>query len=212
MTTTNPSTVLSEQLVELSLAMTSNSFARVEGLWFEDGGLIIRADNTVFRVYRDMLATHASGFAGMLAGASPEFMDGCPFVHLPDSAKDMEYFLKALFDFRFFRPYPALTTFPILAGVLRMSHRYDAADLLKRALFHFSTPFPTSLAEWENNSAGVSWTRKGYALPIIAVARQVSADWIIPAALYHLCETLKEEEILDGVVVSGSTLKLDRRG
>ncbi|KAJ7753485.1 hypothetical protein B0H16DRAFT_1544285 [Mycena metata] len=166
---------------------------------------------TVFRVYRDMLATHSSGFAGMLAGASPELMDECPFVHLLDSAKDIECFLKAIFDFRFFRPYPAPTTSPILSGVLQMSHKYDAEDLLKRALFQSSSAFPTSLVEWETRNYNVSWSRDGYTLPIIVVARQVAADWVIPAALYRLCQTLKEEEILDGVVVSGSTVKLDRR-
>ncbi|KAJ7775322.1 hypothetical protein B0H16DRAFT_1506941, partial [Mycena metata] len=167
--------------------------------------------DSVFRVYRDMLATHSSGFAGMLAGASPELMDECPFVYLPDSAKDIECFLKAIFDFRFFRPHPAPTAFPTLSGVLRMSHKYDAEDLFKRALFQFSSAFPTSLVEWETRNYNVSWSRDGYTLPIIVVARQVAADWVIPAALYRLCQTLKEEEILDGVVVSGSAVKLDRR-
>lgn len=76
---------------------------RSKTLWFEDCGLIIRAGNTLFRVSRDALATQSSIFADMLTLPSPqdpaELMDGCPIVRLPDPVKDVEYFLKALFDY-----------------------------------------------------------------------------------------------------------------
>ncbi|KAJ7128250.1 hypothetical protein C8R46DRAFT_1144891 [Mycena filopes] len=197
----------------LGAVLTSAPFTRVDGLWFEDGGLIIRAQDTVFRVYREMLASHAAGFSGMLAAATPEMMDRCPFVHLPDTAKDIEYFLKALFDFRFFKPHPARTTFPVLYSVLRMSHKYDAADLLKRALVHFSSAFPTSLAQWADDSDGhnASWSSQGYEIPTLAVARQVSANWVIPAAVYRICEFLNLETLLAGVCISGSPVTLSQR-
>jgi hypothetical protein len=72
----------------------------VEGLWFDDGNLIIRAENTEFKVYRNLLAAHSSAIAGMIAASTPDMKDGCAFVHLSDNAIDVEYFLKALFDFR----------------------------------------------------------------------------------------------------------------
>lgn len=72
----------------------------VEGLWFDDGGLIIRAEKTEFKVYRDLLAAHSSGIAGMIDASTPDMKNGCAFVHLPDNAIDVEYFLKALFDYR----------------------------------------------------------------------------------------------------------------
>lgn len=81
----------------------SHLLTRAPGLWFEDGGLIIRAQSTLFRVSRDVLATHSSVFRDMLALPSAgegNMRDGCPFVHLPDNAKDVEYFLRALFDYR----------------------------------------------------------------------------------------------------------------
>ncbi|KAJ6556986.1 hypothetical protein DFH09DRAFT_1280149 [Mycena vulgaris] len=92
----------------------AEALKRAEGLWFEDGSPIIRAQNTLFRVYRHILAVH-----------SP----------LPWT---VEYFLKALFDYRFFDPYPAYTTFPILFGVLRMNHKYQVEGLRLLTLEHQS--------------------------------------------------------------------------
>ncbi|KAJ7602681.1 hypothetical protein B0H17DRAFT_1122261 [Mycena rosella] len=72
---------------------------RAEGLWFEDCGLIIQAENVLFRVSRDFLAARSSIFEDMLSLPTPrdaERMNGCPFVRLPDSAENFAAFLKAL--------------------------------------------------------------------------------------------------------------------
>ncbi|KAJ6556802.1 hypothetical protein DFH09DRAFT_550422 [Mycena vulgaris] len=142
----------------------------------------------------------------MLTLPSPkdaDTMDGCPLVELPDSFGDVGYFLRALFDYEFFNPYPARTTFAILSGILRMSHKYEVEGLRKRALAHFSSGYSTVLAQSPLVKANQSWAHCGNYISIIALARQVSADWIIPIALYRLCAEFKEEEIIGGVVYQG---------
>ncbi|KAJ7191395.1 hypothetical protein GGX14DRAFT_600563 [Mycena pura] len=193
----------------------TETLQRAEGLWFEDGSLIIRAENTIFRVSRDVLSAHSSVFRDMSALPAPppndvDTMDGCPLVHLPDGAKDMQYFLQALFDYQFFNPYPAPTTFPILSGVLRMSHKYDVEGLRRWALKHLSTGIPVTLQETQSKAIS-SWSHGKYLVAIIQLARQVSADWIIPWTVYRLCESMTAEEILSGVDVNGTTVKLDFR-
>jgi hypothetical protein len=72
---------------------------RADGLWFQDCGLIIQAETTLFRVSRDFLAMRSPVFRDMLSMPTPkdaDMMEGCPFVCLPDSAEDITYFLKAL--------------------------------------------------------------------------------------------------------------------
>jgi hypothetical protein len=72
---------------------------RAEGLWFEDCGLIIQAEKTLFRISRDYLALQSPVFKDMLSLPPPkdaEMMDGCPFVFLPDTAEDVTVFLKAV--------------------------------------------------------------------------------------------------------------------
>ncbi|KAJ7272520.1 hypothetical protein C8J57DRAFT_1599931 [Mycena rebaudengoi] len=97
-------------------------------------GLIIQAENTLFLVSRDFLATRSLVFRDMLSLPvlpDSDMMLGCPF--------DITYFLKALVYYEFFEPLSRATTFDILDSVLRMSHKYDAEALRKRALIHLSS-------------------------------------------------------------------------
>ncbi|KAJ7272519.1 hypothetical protein C8J57DRAFT_281722 [Mycena rebaudengoi] len=185
---------------------------RAEGLWFEDCGLIIQAEATLFRVSRDILAARSAVFRDMLSIPTPadaEMMFGCPFVRLPDSAEDVSYFLKALFDYEFFNPFPASTTFPILAGVLRMSHKYEVEALRRRALVHLSSAHPTKLEDYHSVDKLRSWPYDdSETIPIILLAQQVSAEWIIPTAMYRLCAAFDEAAILRGYIYHGSQVKL----
>ncbi|KAJ7110262.1 hypothetical protein C8R43DRAFT_1042478 [Mycena crocata] len=176
---------------------------RADGLWYEDGSLIIQAEHTIFRVSRGILATQSPVFRDMLSLPTPkdaEMMDGCPFVHLPDTAADVTVFLKALLYYDFFEPHPAPTTFDIIAGVLRMSHKYEVEALRKRALMHISSAYPTTLREWERLhdeglpewSAELQWSY----FPLIFLSRQLSLDWILPTAFYEVCRVASVEEII----------------
>ncbi|KAJ7876240.1 hypothetical protein B0H13DRAFT_1723032 [Mycena leptocephala] len=177
---------------------------RAEGLWFEDFGLIIQAERTLFRVSRDFLAVRSPVFQDMLSLPTPQssdMMDGCPFVCLPDTAQDITYFLKALIYSEFFEPFPARVTFPVISSVLRMSHKYEVDALRKRALIHLSSCHPTQLADWEDLPNTSSWlpdTTSHY-LEIILLAHQVSALWILPVAFYRACESAKIEDTIAGV-------------
>lgn len=80
-----------------------NQLKRVPELWFSDCGLVIQAENSLFRVSGSMLAVRSSFFRDMLAfpqPANPDLVEGCPVVRLPDSAEDVTGFLTALFDSR----------------------------------------------------------------------------------------------------------------
>ncbi|KAJ7456117.1 hypothetical protein FB451DRAFT_1512487 [Mycena latifolia] len=177
---------------------------RAEGLWFEDCGLIIQAQDTLFRVSRDFLAARSPVFGDMLSLPPPndaEMMEGCPFVHLPDSAADITAFLKALLYSEFFEPFPAPTSFEIIASVLRMSHKYEIDVLRKRALIHLSSIHPTTLGEWESTYYE-SWPwfpDSDYKfLDVVLLARQTSASWILPTAFYRICAHVGEDSIING--------------
>ncbi|KAJ7149429.1 hypothetical protein C8R43DRAFT_502861 [Mycena crocata] len=178
---------------------------RAEGLWFEDCGLVIQAEETLFRVSRDMLALQSPIFRDMLSLPTPrdaETMDGCPIVRLPDGAEDVTVFLKALFHFDFFDPPPAPTTFPILTGVLRMSHKYEVEALRKRAALHISFFLPTTLRAWDRLDPESWFYELGQSatsyLALIVLARQQSLDWVLPIAFYLTCESVDEDALLGG--------------
>ncbi|KAJ7159993.1 hypothetical protein C8R43DRAFT_1064067 [Mycena crocata] len=177
---------------------------RAEGLWFEHGGLIIQADNSLFRIARDVLAIHSPVFRDMLALPLPtdaEMMDGCPFVRLPDSAPDVTVFLKALYYYDFFEPHPAPATFDTISGVLRMSHKYEVGPLRKRALTHLCSYHPTTLHEWEELGEASPWHKELAArchFPLLALARQLSLDWMLPIAFYRACQVATPAKIIEG--------------
>lgn len=80
---------------------TTHDMHRVSDLWFEDGGLIIQADQSLFKIFKGMLAARSSVFKSSFDDASAttkSYLDGCDLLRVPDSASDMTYFLKAIFD------------------------------------------------------------------------------------------------------------------
>ena len=72
---------------------------RHKELWFEDGNVVLVAQDTAFRVFRGLLAEHSTVFADMFATSSPaseETLDGCPVVRLSDSSHDLAHLLRVV--------------------------------------------------------------------------------------------------------------------
>lgn len=86
-------------------ASPQHEFKRVEDLWFFDANLILRAENTLFRIHSSLLAARSPVFRDMVAFPQPsnaegDIVDGNPVVRLHDSATEVEVFLRAIFDSR----------------------------------------------------------------------------------------------------------------
>ncbi|KAF8209359.1 hypothetical protein K438DRAFT_2062479 [Mycena galopus ATCC 62051] len=118
-------------------------------VWFVDGNLIVQAGNIQYRVYRGFLATYSKVFEDMLSLPQPpdaQLAEGCPFVKLPDPEFEVTPFLRAIFQPDFFIPFPARTEFDTIVGYLHLSHKYGVDHLLRRALVHFSSRYPSELS------------------------------------------------------------------
>ncbi|KAJ6452656.1 hypothetical protein C8R45DRAFT_1193756 [Mycena sanguinolenta] len=172
---------------------------REESLWFSVQKPFVLH---LFRVFPGISAAKSPVFQDMLSFPQPqngESYDGCPLVHLPDSAADMTHFLKAIFHYEYFEPWPTKLAFGVVASVLRMSQKYQVDHLRKRALVHLSRRYPISLdefgctAEWDNPIA------------VANLARHVSADWILPVVLSS-CAWLDPEKLLDGSLTPADAL------
>ncbi|KAF7325486.1 BTB domain-containing protein [Mycena kentingensis (nom. inval.)] len=189
----------------MNAGVGATSLHRVLDLWFEDGSVVLQAENAQYCVYRGILARRSPIFADMFAVGVPntaDAVDGCPLVVLSDTETDMTHFLKALFDTEFFRPFPELTTFPVLSGCLRLAHKYEVADLRDRALIHLSSRFRTELAAHADmRYRPAARLRKKLQLEHIAtwpaliseflvdalhLARLADALWLVPSILYHI--------------------------
>ncbi|KAJ7150444.1 hypothetical protein C8R43DRAFT_1067909 [Mycena crocata] len=203
---------------------------RLHDLWFEDGNLVIQAGNRQFRVYRGILAARSPVFQDMLSFPQPvdsELVDGCPIVRIPDSAMEATVFLKAIFLPDSFRPYPAETTYDILAGCLRLGHKYGVDSLRRQALIHLSSYHPTSLSTWDHpdfvddahlSFSPISWAYPrdlSYNMSVVELAREIDAPWVLPITFYRLSNALSTgrlgREIFVGTVYNGVTTSLSEQ-
>ncbi|KAF7297663.1 BTB domain-containing protein [Mycena kentingensis (nom. inval.)] len=167
---------------------------KAEGLWWEDCGLVIQAENTVYRVSRDQLASHSPVFRDMLLLPPPqdaETFEGCPLVRVPDKADDVTTFFKALFSYDYFPQYPFKTTLAVVRSVLRMSDKYGVDGLRARALAHLDAIHPTKFGDWKkmpNPFSDEFNSGDGDPVGLLSDLRKLSLTWMLPVAFYRACD------------------------
>ena len=86
------------------MAASTSSAHRDEELWYHDGSVVLEAQGTYFKLYREILAQASPVFKDMFAfpqnPTDCETYDGCPLVHMPDVVQDLRPFLRATHDSR----------------------------------------------------------------------------------------------------------------
>lgn len=68
-------------------------------LWFKDGSMVLQAENTWFKVHQGILSVSSTVFSDMFLAPQPAgelLVEGCPIVHLSDTAKDIKIMLEAI--------------------------------------------------------------------------------------------------------------------
>ncbi|KAH9910406.1 uncharacterized protein BXZ73DRAFT_109075 [Epithele typhae] len=177
--------------------------------WFTDGSLVLRADNTLFRVHISQLCRKTAFFRDLFALPQPpaaaaadgshtteERFDGCPVLVLYDSPEDVANLVKVIYDGPNFGINDR-DDFNVLSGVLRLSSKYLVQEPTRaKALAHISTAWPSTLKAWDlrEDLARLYEVQTGqsrghrYANPIAVVnlAREIDADELLPSAFYEL--------------------------
>ncbi|KAJ6556393.1 hypothetical protein B0H19DRAFT_1377108 [Mycena capillaripes] len=184
---------------------------KAHGLWLSDDGVVVlRAEESIFRVPKSILAARSPVFRAMFEFPQPadsdaileadEMIDGSIVVHMPDSAADVECFLRAIFDSSYFMPPPAKFDFCALLEIFRLSHKYDVDYLYKRAIDHLETIFPIEMDRMEGiGSNSLDYHQEmELTLAAISVFHEVGATWLLPYAYYSLTEFSPEALISIG--------------
>ena len=103
---------------------------RSDQFWFDDGNVVLQAEATQFRVHRSILSHHSSVMKDCFQCPQPRdapTIEGCPLVHLQDSAKDIGNMCSLLYGMylcvRFARPSNLKVYFRVLASISRRSLR-----------------------------------------------------------------------------------------
>ncbi|KAJ7608847.1 hypothetical protein DFH06DRAFT_1247868 [Mycena polygramma] len=185
----------------------TNTLKQVDGLWFSDDTLILRAEDSIFRVTKSILAARSPVFQALFDFPQPatdedDVMEGRPLVRLHDSAADVEAFLRAIFDSSFFMPPPATASFHEALGILRLAHKYDVAYLYKRACLHLEAIYPLDLSSVPHQAREIHSRYPDYLsgnvaldFKAITIFHEVGASWLLPYAHYRI-GTCKFDEYL----------------
>ena len=72
-------------------------------IWYADGNVILQAEGVQFKVHKSILAQSSPVFEDMFSLPQPpssgvDTLDGCPIVHLSDSAEEVGHVLRAIFQ------------------------------------------------------------------------------------------------------------------
>jgi hypothetical protein len=103
---------------------------------------------------------------------------------------------------RFFEPPPSVTDFDTLAGILRLSTKYDIPYLRRRALRHLDiiAYTPSTLQDYDaRESKQIIGNSLGFC--IADLAREMDLPWLLPMVLYTC--SLSFKGIVTGYVYKG---------
>ncbi|KAI1786598.1 hypothetical protein LXA43DRAFT_1085384 [Ganoderma leucocontextum] len=113
-------------------ATPDDSAKRDSEIWFEDGNVVVIAQNTAFRfhkVFRDLFSVPQPSEPP--AGAV-ETLDGCPVVRVSDTSYDFRELLRAIYAGSISHLHPdKAVTFAVLAALARLGHKYQLDQLLQ---------------------------------------------------------------------------------
>ncbi|KIK04776.1 hypothetical protein K443DRAFT_675558 [Laccaria amethystina LaAM-08-1] len=185
--------------------MTLDGPTLVSDLWYNDGNIVLQAETSLFRVSLGVLAARSPVFDDIqkLPRSQEQEMYGdCPLMVLPDKAEDLANFLRAVYDSGFFEPPPSETDFHTLAGILRLSTKYEIPYLRRRALLHLDTVRCNTLQDFDAQLSKRTIPRTNFLAFLIAdLVHEMDLPWLLPMALY-IC-TQSFEEIVMGYIYKG---------
>ncbi|KAF7314951.1 BTB domain-containing protein [Mycena indigotica] len=211
------------------MSTVTNAIARSEDLWFSDGSIVIQAGNAQFKVFHGILSLRSPIFRDMLSIPQPadaETIDECPVLRLPDDEADTRNFLMALYHPSHFPAFPNTIDLETLLACLRLAHKYEVEDLLRRALVHLSSGFAMSMSDYvarvtetADNGRSIldkrSWVSEpatltaNILLQLVSTAQTIGIPWILPHIFLWLSEPPLQTNILASLppeFIRGSSL------
>ncbi|OCH84735.1 hypothetical protein OBBRIDRAFT_741067 [Obba rivulosa] len=188
-----------------------------EEFWYEDGSVVLVAQDTAFRIYRGLLAQHSPVFRDLFTIPQPntsESVDDCPVVRIPDDPDDVA---------RLLRIFAATSTvsyfsndqipFADVAAIIRITHKYQMDQLLGRALQNLKTVFKDTFPDFIRLDHFLAESSIELdcrdAITVVNLAHLTQNLSMLPMALYICCQ-LAPKDIIAGVDRNGRRERLSQ--
>ncbi|KAJ7613650.1 hypothetical protein DFH06DRAFT_1109159 [Mycena polygramma] len=154
-------------------------------IWFEDGNIILQAEDMQFRVYKGTLRSSSEVTVNM---EDSKVVDGCPVLNLHDSPVELAFVLRTIF-YRWSYPDNTPWPFSVVAAFLRLGRKYELHAAYASALARLTAAFPSSLdeyivAHWRKNI--LCSGRAEIVTDTILLCRELDLPQLLPAAFWFL--------------------------
>jgi len=161
------------------------------GVWFDDGNIMLIAENTAFRVYRGILTQKSEVFRDMFAVGRPsvsEAIDGCPFVHLTDTTKDLNLFLEVVVDGTTLSKRIKPVTWERVRAMMELGLKYQFDDIYQEGLARLTKWHPANLSGWQRVNEDDWGGEEADCISMANLAQKQDLPIIRAAALYRCCQ------------------------
>ncbi|KAH8101959.1 hypothetical protein BXZ70DRAFT_1007188 [Cristinia sonorae] len=203
-------------------AMDSQPEYQRGDIWFEDGNVVLIAQDTTFRVHRGVLSNKSDVFSGMFSVPQPENMemlDGCPAVHLSDSKDNLTHMLLALYNGDRYFDLTVPLPFHAVSAMLQLGSKYQIDELKRAAVHRLQRHIPSHLEDFvgpyrtlpSRGDPLISDFVDEHAIAVIDLAWRHELHALLPPAFYA-CAQLRSKALAEGFTdPAGVHWKLSRK-
>ncbi|KAH9910838.1 uncharacterized protein B0H18DRAFT_405977 [Fomitopsis serialis] len=181
----------------------NEEFTRDQEFWYEDGNVILVAENVGFRVYRGFLAKRSEVLRDLFSVPQPldgQRVCGCPIVHFSDNPIALRELLDVLLcGKRYMLENDA--ELDCLSYRIRLAQKYGIGDLLEESIWQLKKHYPTTFSEWTDVQRHYS----PRAITAVNLARLTNTPSILPSASYVCCQ-LPNHDLLDGASLTAQLI------
>ncbi|KDR86011.1 hypothetical protein GALMADRAFT_235199 [Galerina marginata CBS 339.88] len=182
--------------------------------WFEDGNVILQAENTQFRVYRGILSRNSQVFRDMFSLPQPEketLFEGCPLVHVSDAPKDWENIFSILYDHNTSYVSTSTLALPLLASMLRIGKKYEFDNLQSLALERIRKELPDSLDGWDEQTTALGGdggliVESDWEIDLINILLETGFQTLLPMAYFIGVASLGPAQVFRGLTHDNGTI------
>ncbi|KAJ7151978.1 hypothetical protein C8R46DRAFT_913377, partial [Mycena filopes] len=164
-------------------------------IWFDAGNIVVRAEDTQFRVYKGTLCNSSTVLKNLVENVvDSKGIEGCPLLFLSDSAIEVGHVLRTMF-YRWSYPDDAPLPLEAILAFLRLGRKYAMKPLYDNALARITTVAPSSVDDYIRApmNAKVLFKdpanderRQEIVFHTIAIGRELDLPYLLPAAFWFL--------------------------
>ncbi|KAI0706739.1 hypothetical protein C8T65DRAFT_577143 [Cerioporus squamosus] len=187
----------------------SGATKKDDEFWFDDGNLIVVAQDVEFRIYRGPLVKHSPVFRDMLTLPQPADASGlpCPVVQIPDHPTEFRHLLREFMTGNACSRLPDdKPSFDAVSAIVRLGHKYELDAILKKGLACLANLYPNDWWHWsrsrslrfearpdpllEKQPAGSAASR---CISVVRIARLTDTPSLLRPAFVECCNMVPRE-------------------